>query len=75
MVVTGAVKVGDRAHYKAKAAELEEIVEAALAAFNLIPVRELRNGNQWFPSEDALKLIEKARDAAHDYASEHWSRR
>lgn len=67
--------MGDKAHYRAKALELEEIVEACLAAFNLIPVRDLRNGSQWFPSEEALRLIEKARDAAHEYASEHWSSR
>lgn len=66
--------MGDRAHYKAKCVELEEIVELCLKAFSLIPTQELGRGHQWFPSEEALRLIERGRDAASRYSADHWGR-
>lgn len=65
--------MGDRAHYKAKCLELERLVQLAMAAFSVIPTEELRRGHQWHPSEDALRAIELAKDAALRYSQDHWN--
>lgn len=69
------VVMGDRAHYKAKCVELEEIVGLCLKAFSLIPTDALRREIQWFPSEEALRAIERGRDAATRYSNDHWKGR
>lgn len=64
--------MGDKEHYKAKCVELEEIVELSLGAFRLIPTDELRKDVRWFPSKEALSLIEQAKNAALMYSIDHW---
>lgn len=59
-------------HYQKRCAELEEILERCLAALDLIPADQLRKGYQWFPSEEALKAIERGKEMAFRYAVDHW---
>jgi hypothetical protein len=47
--------------------ELEEIVEKCSKAFELIPIWALEKGENWFPSEDAIRLLKKAKDGVTEY--------
>lgn len=62
-------------HYKARCAELEDIVADCLKAFTFIPTDEIRKGYQWFPSEEALRAIERAQDSVASYSHDHWDSR
>lgn len=47
--------------------ELEDIVEKCSQALNVVPVRSLEKGLTWIPSEEAVRLLRRAQDAALDY--------
>ena len=59
-------------HYKARCEELEEIMEMCLGALGLVPTDEIRRGYSWLPSEEGLRTIERAKDAAARYLQDHW---
>lgn len=47
--------------------ELEEIVEKCSKAFELIPIWALEKGENWFPSEEAIRLLKRAKDGVSEY--------
>lgn len=57
--------------WKKKCAELEEIKERCQAAFELIPIWALERGQNWMPSDEALTLLKRAKDAIRDYNEAH----
>ena len=67
--------MGNGNRYKAKCVELEEIVEECLKALSFIPIEELRREVTWYPSDQALRAIERAKDLASAYAEDHWNGR
>lgn len=64
--------MGDKNHFKARCAELEDILDLCLKSLNLIPVGQLQQGYQWFPSDEALRIMQRAKDAAYHYVAEHY---
>lgn len=57
--------------WKRRCAELEVVTEKCGAAFELIPIWALERGQQWHPSEEAIKLLKLAKDAIRDYNEIH----
>lgn len=62
----------NRAHWKARTLELEEILELSLRALTLIPIHDLERQHTWMPSEEALRLLARAQSSVKGYADEHW---
>ena len=55
--------------------EAEEALEKCSAAFDLIPIWTLERELNWFPSETALHVLKRARDAVRDFETLHWHRK
>lgn len=54
--------------------ELEEIVEKCSQAFDLLPVSSLENGLTWYPSNEAIRLLKRAKDASQEYTLDRYHR-
>ena len=57
--------------WKKKCAELEEIRERCQAAFELIPIWALEREETWMPSQEAITILKRAKDAIRDYNEAH----
>jgi hypothetical protein len=53
--------------FQIRCSEAEKALEDCNAALELIPLRELEQGQTWIPSEVAIRLLKKAKNsvAAH----------
>lgn len=58
--------------WEARCAELEFVVEQCSAAFEIVPIWALERGQTWIPSEEAIRLLKRAKDAVRDYSVDHW---
>lgn len=55
--------------------DAEEALEKCSAAFDLIPIWTLERELHWMPSEVALHVLRKAKDALREFESSHWHRK
>lgn len=54
-----------------KHSEAEKVIEDCNAALELIPLRELEQGQTWVPSEVAIYLLKKAKESVSNYIITH----
>ncbi len=62
----------DLIEFQIRCAEAEQALESCNAAFELIPIWALERGQTWIPSDVALLLLKKAKDAVTAYSNNHW---
>lgn len=52
--------------------ELEDIIEKCSQAFDLLPITAIEKGVQWFPSEEAIHRLRRAKDGVRDYLQDRY---
>lgn len=58
--------------FQIRCAEAEKALEDCAAAFELLPIWALERGQNWVPSEVAIRLLKKAKGSVTAYSTVHW---
>lgn len=58
--------------YQIRCAEAERALEDCCAAFELIPIWALEREQNWMPSDDAIRILKRAKDSVTIYSKAHW---
>lgn len=56
---------------KARITQLEIVLEDCIKFLELVPLTQIEKGIRWMPSEEAIMLGKRAKDAINQYSQTH----